>query len=66
MRHELLRREPDITGDAAQQNWRQVPAAMHRHGRYATVFMTKSFVRSSLASFLESKRGENGDDLARL
>ena len=39
---------------------------MHRYGCYATVFMTKSFVRTSLASFLESKRGENGDDFARL
>ena len=39
---------------------------MHRHRGRATILVAELLMRASLPGFLETERGENGDDFSRL
>ena len=57
------KRRPGQYGEAG---WATDHGPVHRYGRGPTVRMAKPFVRTALAHFLESRRGEDGDDLPGL
>ena len=56
---------PGIPGDAAEQHGRDVAGAVDRHGGAAPVRVDKPLVGAALALFVETERGQDGDDLAR-
>ena len=55
VRKKLVKGQPDVPRDFAKQVWR----------RDTAVLVAELLVRASPSGFLETKRGENGDDLAR-
>ena len=58
--------EPDVFGDLPEQDGRNIPALMKRHGGTSSSTVTKLLVRTTLPDLRETKLEENGDDLCRL
>ena len=62
----LVEGQPDILGDLAQQDRRNVTPLMEWNGGAPAVGMTKLFVRTALTNLDKPKRNQNGNDLRRL
>lgn len=57
--------DPDIFGDPAEKERRNITAAVHRDRSASAILVLKLFVRSSLANFSKLKSFKQGDDFAR-
>jgi len=58
--------ESDVFGDLPEQDGRNIPALMKRHGGASSSTITKLLVGTTLPDLRETKLEENGDDLRRL
>ncbi|MCP9449936.1 MAG: hypothetical protein NNA21_07740 [Nitrospira sp.] len=66
MLEQVIDSEPDILGDLPEQDGRNIPALMERHGGASSGTVTKLLVRATLPDLRETKLEENGNDRCRL
>jgi hypothetical protein len=62
----LVNCHPDVVGNLAEQNGREIPAFVEGNRGTAPVRVAELLVRSDLPDFHEAKRLEDADNLAGL
>jgi len=63
---QVVNGQPNVPRNLPEQDWRNIPALMERHGGASSSAVTKLFMRTTLPDLREPKLAENCDDLCWL